>query len=775
MRVLLSDIAATVTQGQLGNLHRGMDLPGKPQQLVESEIKPLMNQDKLDELIAQKAPAKKARIRKPFCGRQQFAAIPANTANNNPQQSTFFGRGRGRKRGSHWRLHWAPGRGPPRDVQAHFAELADNQWIRNIVEKGFRIPFRDSKPTTTDLKENWQSRFVVQSREWGRRPPNPDKERVIIAYKESNQRGKTQDPGFYSQLFIISKKTGGLRPVLDLQKLNTYAEERNFKMSTPVWTVPQPAHFYQGAPSDTLMGKSSWLDDFEIPGDLYWESSGYVCFSASGLPNAERTLGTQEQVLIIDKDMGINYPRTGTLYRCQQHRLVDSCRLTILLSIVELFGSVDAHQRQKTISYIIRTPAPECCWSFGIILLRQYHHSSIFKEVWWDILPEIARNCKRNIEPLHSDKHVPSADAPSRLTAQTEWSMTDQAFLKITELYGPHDVDLFASRTNTKLTNHYSWLPDNRAVGSPEGAQRPSDDHFDHTSMENSNLVSGSTGIISCSATASTESAARPPGASNIHRIENARAIIIKITLKLVIIASKEKQNSQPIERPCDINRHPNPIICPLLAYTVYKARIATEVCPTPHANNNSIIVNRLFRHTSHYNKLLLVDSITRHVKNLSESIMRPPNTPIPKARAIGATLAATSGVPVENIKNLDILHQYKYKTSNRLCYFNPEPGSRAISNDSSNRMVIDQVNIPGATDEAWLTQCKPICNKREYLAAELLQLKRKDNNNVNNTILAVSNMVPRFSANELPRVMKYNSVRSNPKQNRREVAVNQK
>ncbi|PVU86248.1 hypothetical protein BB561_006769 [Smittium simulii] len=35
--------------------------------------------------------------------------------------------------------------------------------------------------------------------------------------------------------------------------------------------------------------------------------------------------------------------------------------------------------------------------------------------------------------------------------------------------------------------------------------------------------------------------------------------------------------------------------------------------------------------------------------------IKRPPNTPIPKARAIGATLAATSGVPVENI----VLHAF--------------------------------------------------------------------------------------------------------------------
>ncbi|PVU95077.1 hypothetical protein BB561_002042 [Smittium simulii] len=48
-------------------------------------------------------------------------------------------------------------------------------------------------------------------------------------------------------------------------------------------------------------------------------------------------------------------------------------------------------------------------------------------------------------------------------------------------------------------------------------------------------------------------------------------------------------------------------------------------------------------------------DAIYSHVKNLSGLIKRPPNTPIPKARAIGATLAATSGVPVENI----VLHAF--------------------------------------------------------------------------------------------------------------------
>ncbi|PVU92301.1 hypothetical protein BB561_003917 [Smittium simulii] len=134
-----------------------------------------------------------------------------------------------------------------------------------------------------------------------------------------------------------------------------------------------------------------------------------------------------------------------------------------------------------------------------------------------------------------------------------------------------------------------------------------------------------------------------------------------------------------------------------------------------------------------------------------------------------------------------------------QLCSFNPEPGRRAISNVSLNRMTIKQFNIPEATDEIWLTRRRLIRNKRECPAIELLQLvqrkkcnitecndsmleavehtlllptmelntqhytknqKRKDNDDVNNTILAVSNMIPRCSANELLRTIENNSVK---------------
>ncbi|PVU90869.1 hypothetical protein BB561_004670 [Smittium simulii] len=533
MRVLLSDIAATVTQGRLDNLHRGMYLPEKPQQLVESEVNPLMGQNKLNAPIAQKAPAKRARIRKPFCGRQQYSIQNSTSSYTALAQTTEAAIPDAAAERGLIRIKT----GPP--VGGRFAmfkqtwkKLTDNQWVRNIVEKGFKIPFRDPKPTSTDSRESRKRRrqcpkaaalwataiddasTSVQAEAQSRGPPNPDGKSSIIADKESNResqdtisrilrqlltetelscrREKLQDG--VSCLHMQTNQAKGLHDVSRsrrrihahsytqfLQEVSALLLERASIpiQNASVWTVSQPAHFYQGAPPNTITSENtehqnicipgrnpnhwgvekdmqekygpsifqadrtgiqnkvrevdnnaisvnnpSWYDDVEMPGELYWESPSYVGCFAPGLSNAETTLGTQKQVLIIDEDMNIN---------CDTHRarqtepvvlespidslewpimpatpLRDSCGLTILLRIVESFEGVNAHQRQRTISNIIRTPAPECCWSFGISLLRQYHHSSICKEVWWDDLPETARNCRRNMEPLHSDKHAPS-------------------------------------------------------------------------------------------------------------------------------------------------------------------------------------------------------------------------------------------------------------------------------------------------------------------------------------------------------------------------------
>ncbi|OMJ26447.1 hypothetical protein AYI70_g157 [Smittium culicis] len=75
--------------------------------------------------------------------------------------------------------------------------------------------------------------------------------------------------------------------------------------------------------------------------------------------------------------------------------------------------------------------------------------------------------------------------------------------------------------------------------------------------------------------------------ASDIHRIDDERSHVSLGVLNLVIIAPKEKRSGRPIEKPCQISPHNDPILCPVIAYSVYKEKVATSLCPTPHANNS--------------------------------------------------------------------------------------------------------------------------------------------------------------------------------------------
>ncbi|OLY81530.1 hypothetical protein AYI68_g4364 [Smittium mucronatum] len=131
---------------------------------------------------------------------------------------------------------------------------------------------------------------------------------------------------------------------------------------------------------------------------------------------------------------------------------------------------------------------------------------------------------------------------------------------------------------------------------------------------------------------------------SDIHRIYDPRSRVENNVLHLVIIASKEKRGGCPVEKLCQIGAHSDPILCPVYTYTVYKEKVARNLCPTPHENNMSWTVNRLVRFISDSEKPLSVDSITRYIHSISALISNDPDAPIPKVRAIGATLAANSG-----------------------------------------------------------------------------------------------------------------------------------
>ncbi|OMJ12094.1 hypothetical protein AYI70_g9313 [Smittium culicis] len=59
---------------------------------------------------------------------------------------------------------------------------------------------------------------------------------------------------------------------------------------------------------------------------------------------------------------------------------------------------------------------------------------------------------------------------------------------------------------------------------------------------------------------------------SVIHRIDDAQTTTIDGTLKLVIVAPKEKCKGHPIIRPCEISCRAEKILCPVEAYRVYRS-----------------------------------------------------------------------------------------------------------------------------------------------------------------------------------------------------------
>lgn len=61
-------------------------------------------------------------------------------------------------------------------------------------------------------------------------------------------------------------------------------------------------------------------------------------------------------------------------------------------------------------------------------------------------------------------QHNIIADQESRkLEKETEWELSGQDFQRIVEFFGSPNIDLFASRNNTKCAKFVSWLPDPEA------------------------------------------------------------------------------------------------------------------------------------------------------------------------------------------------------------------------------------------------------------------------------------------------------------------------
>lgn len=110
----------------------------------------------------------------------------------------------------------------------HFAnrwlQITSDAWVHSLVTQGLTFQFEKRPPL---------SRVPIDLVS-----PHPQLPDSILGLLEKQAVERVHDPcspGFYSRLFLVQKKSGSWRPVIDLKVFNTFLVKPTFKMETPAF------------------------------------------------------------------------------------------------------------------------------------------------------------------------------------------------------------------------------------------------------------------------------------------------------------------------------------------------------------------------------------------------------------------------------------------------------------------------------------------------------------------------------------------------------------
>lgn len=98
----------------------------------------------------------------------------------------------------------------------NWSKISQDQWIRGYKIEFLSSPIQTVRPTGAILSD---SQLVLVREEI---------EKLLT--KGAITKVSQETPGFYSRLFLVPKKDGGMRPVIDLKSLNNYIPPHHFKM-----------------------------------------------------------------------------------------------------------------------------------------------------------------------------------------------------------------------------------------------------------------------------------------------------------------------------------------------------------------------------------------------------------------------------------------------------------------------------------------------------------------------------------------------------------------
>ena len=99
--------------------------------------------------------------------------------------------------------------------------LTSDPWVIQTVEKGYIIPL-----TTTPVQQSLPHPPHLSTTEISLL----EEEIQMLLEKQAVQKVPASTKGFYSNMFMVPKKDGGQRPVINLKHLNKFVKSEHFKM-----------------------------------------------------------------------------------------------------------------------------------------------------------------------------------------------------------------------------------------------------------------------------------------------------------------------------------------------------------------------------------------------------------------------------------------------------------------------------------------------------------------------------------------------------------------
>ena len=109
----------------------------------------------------------------------------------------------------------------------HWEKFTTDVWVLSVIRGGLDLVFQERPPLSDSpipmSQTSDKEKFRLLSEEV---------QSLLLKSVIEEIPPTRSTPGFYSRLFLVPKKTGGMRPVIDLSILNSYLSVPHFKMET---------------------------------------------------------------------------------------------------------------------------------------------------------------------------------------------------------------------------------------------------------------------------------------------------------------------------------------------------------------------------------------------------------------------------------------------------------------------------------------------------------------------------------------------------------------